>query len=721
MHEKIMAEIKASPFYQNNFPNDGQRFVAWYLRRILLLDEEATRAAITDGAGDKQIDAIIVEDGEDRRIRVIQGKFVKPELIDAQPLQEVLSAWTRLKDLPQLQVECSGKLAERLEAARVALEDEYEVQFELLTTGSLTPAALQQVTAFDGWVVLINDKQPVIPCEAVEVLGKKVIKPMAGAKPKILEPEDLAKLDVDPIPFATNIWFAVLGWDHLHGIVPACSDETMFKTRKTIRPDNSKDVGHVVFPVGLALGSQCALAGVLNVTHPIAPTPSGTVGPAVAGQVAFFSAPTAVVGDPGLTYDPATDILSVGTAILNGQGSAASPSYSFTVEPGTGLFRQAAGALGFSVLGVERLRIASDQVLHRDGTAALPSISFFNATDSGFFKTGDADAEISVALEGGIRFQFRRLIGIDAFFGGDGNASLPGYTFVADGDTGMFRAGANLIGFATAGVERVRITTAQVQSVPGAAATPAYSFLLDPDTGIFNSGANEIAFAASGVLRARITATPQLLGSDGTALAPFFSFDLDTNTGIFRQGADAVGFSTGGVERARLTTAQLLQSDGSAAAPFLGYLADADTGIFRVGADVLGFSCGGVNVVQILNASGVRRITPQEGLELLADTPATLAFGVGNYSPGNRIVSRVSASVALIIHGVVATGAVPLMRVFTNVGAFNITLANESGLASASNRFHWSTGADIILGPDDSIIFWYDPTTLRWRDFSFRT
>ena len=82
----------------------------------------------------------MVEDGEDRRVRVIQGKFVKPDSIDAAPLREVISAWTRLKDLPRLQLECSGKLAERLETIRLALEDEYDVQFELLkATGESNP------------------------------------------------------------------------------------------------------------------------------------------------------------------------------------------------------------------------------------------------------------------------------------------------------------------------------------------------------------------------------------------------------------------------------------------------------------------------------------------------------------------------------------------------------------------------------------------------------
>jgi hypothetical protein len=148
MYEQIKKEIGADPFYVNNFANEGQQFVAWYLRRVLLLDIHATRASITDGQLDKQIDAIVVEDGDDRRVRVIQGKFTKPSSVDAAPVREVLSAWERLRDLPSLQVECSGKLAERLEAMRLALEEDYEVQFELLTTGSLTSAALADVDAF---------------------------------------------------------------------------------------------------------------------------------------------------------------------------------------------------------------------------------------------------------------------------------------------------------------------------------------------------------------------------------------------------------------------------------------------------------------------------------------------------------------------------------------------------------------------------------------------
>lgn len=57
MYEKIKADI-SNEYYLANYPNDGQRFVAWYLRNIHNLDTYETKDCITDGAGDKQIDAM---------------------------------------------------------------------------------------------------------------------------------------------------------------------------------------------------------------------------------------------------------------------------------------------------------------------------------------------------------------------------------------------------------------------------------------------------------------------------------------------------------------------------------------------------------------------------------------------------------------------------------------------------------------------------------------
>ena len=61
MYEKIKEDI-AQEYYVKNYPNDGQRFVAWYLRNIHNLDTFEAKACITDGAGDKQIDAVYIDD-----------------------------------------------------------------------------------------------------------------------------------------------------------------------------------------------------------------------------------------------------------------------------------------------------------------------------------------------------------------------------------------------------------------------------------------------------------------------------------------------------------------------------------------------------------------------------------------------------------------------------------------------------------------------------------
>jgi len=147
MLQQILQELAADPFYQSNFPNDGQRFVAWYLRRVLLRDDAATRDDITDGADDKQIDAVIVDDIE-QRILIVQGKFINSRSVDAEPLREILAAWIRLQDLGALQKDCNDRLKKKIEAIRTALEDEYRVDFELLTTGALTDAAKADFAAF---------------------------------------------------------------------------------------------------------------------------------------------------------------------------------------------------------------------------------------------------------------------------------------------------------------------------------------------------------------------------------------------------------------------------------------------------------------------------------------------------------------------------------------------------------------------------------------------
>ncbi|HET6882426.1 MAG TPA: hypothetical protein VFI31_19830, partial [Pirellulales bacterium] len=136
MYDQILQEV-CQAYYQQQFPNQGQRFVAWYLRNIHLRDPNQTKDDITDGSDDKKIDAIVVDDDKST-IFVIQGKFIGASTVDAEPLSEVLAAWLQMQDLSKLQENANNKLRRKLAEVARALEDDYDISFELLTTAKLT-------------------------------------------------------------------------------------------------------------------------------------------------------------------------------------------------------------------------------------------------------------------------------------------------------------------------------------------------------------------------------------------------------------------------------------------------------------------------------------------------------------------------------------------------------------------------------------------------------
>jgi len=88
----------------------------------------------------------------------------------------------------------------------------------------------------------------------------------------------------------------------------------------------------------------------------------------------------------------------------------------------------------------------------------------------------------------------------------------------------------------------------------GTAAAPAYSFALDPDTGMYRVGANSLGFASGGDRRMYVNAQGLYMGvavlaQNGTKAAPAYSFTSDLNTGVYHPAADALELVVGG-ERA---------------------------------------------------------------------------------------------------------------------------------------------------------------------------
>lgn len=146
MYSKILSELGQN-YYKENFPNDGQRFVAWYLRNIHNLDTFETKDCITDGAGDKQIDAVYI-DNQACTIYIIQGKFYGGDTVGAEPLREVLSSWIQIQNLAHLQDGANHNLQVKISEIATALEDDYEVCFELIMTSALTDFAKRDLEVF---------------------------------------------------------------------------------------------------------------------------------------------------------------------------------------------------------------------------------------------------------------------------------------------------------------------------------------------------------------------------------------------------------------------------------------------------------------------------------------------------------------------------------------------------------------------------------------------
>jgi hypothetical protein len=183
IYDRIKQDIQQDVYYSQNFANAGERFLAWYLRNIYLRTAVQARDDITDGQDDKVIDAVIVDD-ELRRIVIIQGKFYAGS-VDHQPLQDVLAAWIQIKDLVTLQQNANSKVKVKLAAVAEALSDDYDVEFELVTTGTLTTSAQQDLATFQVLISGFDQMQASITLVDEPVIKSRWEEAVAKELPKL--------------------------------------------------------------------------------------------------------------------------------------------------------------------------------------------------------------------------------------------------------------------------------------------------------------------------------------------------------------------------------------------------------------------------------------------------------------------------------------------------------------------------------------------------------
>jgi hypothetical protein len=109
----------------------------------------------------------------------------------------------------------------------------------------------------------------------------------------------------------------------------------------------------------------------------------------------------------------------------------------------------------------------------------------------------------------------------------DGTAAAPSLNFTNEPTTGLFRASANVMGFAVNGVSRATMTTTgvtvtgtitptgSVHAAAGSVGNPSLAFNADQDTGLFNIGANNLGVAIGGAKVLDVASTG--LGITGAA------------------------------------------------------------------------------------------------------------------------------------------------------------------------------------------------------------
>jgi hypothetical protein len=100
-------------------------------------------------------------------------------------------------------------------------------------------------------------------------------------------------------------------------------------------------------------------------------------------------------------------------------------------------------------------------------------------------------------------------------------------------------------------------------------------------------------------------------------------------------------------------------------------------------------------------------------------TPAAIGGNTNDYaiagdSGYKHSVVRVSASAAFNVTGM-TDGSSLKRRTFINVGSFAISLTHQDAASAAANRLINLGGATLVLNAGDSVHYYYDNTTQRWR------
>jgi hypothetical protein len=196
------------------------------------------------------------------------------------------------------------------------------------------------------------------------------------------------------------------------------------------------------------------------------------------------------------------------------------PAYTFTTDTSTGMYRAGSASLGFTTGGNARMVITSTGNVGIATTSpSYPldvsgTFQSCNAIVGGYVRNALTPSQFDIS--GGNIFLSNRILT------GAGTASAPSHTFSADLSMGLYDPATNVLGFVTAGVERMRIASNGNVGIGTGGNTPSTSLAVVGDV------------SASGILTAGVRVVASNISANQTlSRADLASFFLYTTTAAY--------------------------------------------------------------------------------------------------------------------------------------------------------------------------------------------
>lgn len=192
-------------------------------------------------------------------------------------------------------------------------------------------------------------------------------------------------------------------------------------------------------------------------TDPVVGAVNGIVMADGAGNISAAAA--------GTDYIAATGAGTFGGQLQGPGGTAAAPTYSFADDPDTGFYRYSNNAFAFACGGDTVLFAlathitASVPFYSYNGSATNPVFSFASDVDTGIYRAGDGSIGFATNGQAAMAIGTQHLTVNRQIAATAGSASAPAFSVAGDLDTGMYRIAADILGFATGGVERARLSS----------------------------------------------------------------------------------------------------------------------------------------------------------------------------------------------------------------------------------------------------------------------